>query len=1167
MNTSKFASLAALGLCLSLAACSGGGSDDAAASITVLSVVQDLGLDPDGTTTVVTLSEPMASIDESRFEADGGQTALTATVAGDEVTVTWDERVTPSHEVRIAGVAAVVPAFVAVETSDDSQPTFTITDAQQTPGLGGDTITVQFAGPRVVEAEAEDPDNWTLTVNGADLDLGGSVLSLVPATQVLTITTGTMANLHATFDLAATALHSVADVQLATAAVAGAASGDTTAPSLVSAEQNLAADEFGRVVDFTFDEAMDPVFAAAVGNFVGTAPDLALSVDQPSDEVLRVTFNNPIVPGVDDVGLENLIDAHGNAFVDQVTAIAAGSTVANDWAVDPELVTVSNAGGDTLTIELVQAIDPDDAEDFTHWTLEVDGAPYDLSGATFDYALTAKTLVITLATDVPTGDAFHLEGAAGDPPLDVDGQDFLAVFDGTITGDATAPTLQSAVQNRIVDPTGATLDVTFDEDLDQGLAENAANWSCSSANVVTATLLADGNTVRLELDDLAVPGSDTFDATALADLAGNLIADVLGAALTSTDLRRPEGDTAVASAIEGSDDDTLVVTFTDAMVESEVEDPDNWAVESPAGTVLDVSAATVDWDELTRTATLLFGAGTDIDLQAGDDFQVGWTTMRDIAGNVVLSDVLAGDVEAESTLPWIASAWVETAAQNVLHVRFSEPCQAADDVAGLTEYAVRTSGGALKGTAGTAVADADRMGVELTFAFAIVPASDVLDLSGVLDACGNPLFAVEGAAIEAEDPAELALDAGASSFTTVSGERNDFVSVVFDRKPSPWTLLDPSHYALDDSGTPIDLANASFGYDGALTVTITLDGPDDLALSTGTSYTITVTGLQSAQGVAMSGPSADTAAAAGDAVAPTLPVGSVKLDASSTTDTVLIELDEAIDPADAVNEALITLNGAINPDSAVAAGYRTIRATFSGGVAVGDTVAVDVRDLAGNLAALARAVSAEDVAGPLVVSVAGTAVSGAGGDFVEVVFNKELELVSGLASSNYTLQNGVTVIDLSQAALTWDSGSRTVTIGLPAGAELDPAAGITVGVADVVDLAGLVMSPANSVGGAVGGDATPPDFSAGFANYREDAGGTAIDVLFDEDVDEAFASNPLNWSVSGGVTWVMAAERWSGRFWRLTLSAPLAVGESLELVGLPDLAGNLSGAISLAPIL
>src|SRR6185436_8960721 len=103
------------------------------------------------------------------------------------------------------------------------------------------------------------------------------------ALQRVDVTLGASANLHATFTIAASGIHSVADVLVAAGPVGGNATGDSTPPGLVSANQNLAEDEYGRVVDFTFDEAMDPVFSTALGHFSSAAPDLATNVEQPSE--------------------------------------------------------------------------------------------------------------------------------------------------------------------------------------------------------------------------------------------------------------------------------------------------------------------------------------------------------------------------------------------------------------------------------------------------------------------------------------------------------------------------------------------------------------------------------------------------------------------------------------------------------------------------------------------------------------------------------------------------------------------------------------------------------------------------------------------------------------------------------------------------------------------
>jgi hypothetical protein len=279
---------------------------------------------------------------------------------------------------------------------------------------------------------------------------------------------------------------------------------------------------------------------------------------------------------------------------------------------------------------------------------------------------------------------------------------------------------------------------------------------------------------------------------------------------------------------------------------------------------------------------------------------------------------------------------------------------------------------------------------------------------------------------------------------------------------------------------------------------------------------------------------------------------------------VLIEMSEALDPTDATDVNLIDLNGATHPDTAELLGLRTIRATFSGGVIAGDTIDITCADLAGNSGVASRAVTNADSSGPLVVSVSGTSVSGAGGDIVTVLYNKQVELGSALSASNYTITNGGAALSLNGAALTWSSSTRVVTILLADGQNLQPGVALNVQVSDVYDHAGLAMSPAANIFGSVGGDALDPAFGSAFVNYRSDALGTVIDVLFSEDVDAVFAGDSANWSASGGQA-IVTVEPMTGRWYRVDLSAALAPGDTLGLSGLPDCAGNTSGSISIAP--
>jgi hypothetical protein len=117
------------------------------------------------------------------------------------------------------------------------------------------------------------------------------------------------------------------------------------------------------------------------------------------------------------------------------------------------------------------------------------------------------------------------------------------------------------------------------------------------------------------------------------------------------------------------------------------------------------------------------------------------------------------------------------------------------------------------------------------------------------------------------------------------------------------------------------------------------------------------------------------------------------------------------------------------------------------------------------------------------------------------------------------------------------------------------------------DLAGNALS-AQPAAVAVDGDNVAPDFaspSSAFLNTFEDANGMTIDVQFSEDVSETFVENASNWTVVGGGASVTSAMLRAGNTVRLTLNTGY-LGQMLSLNGLPDLAGNTSGAITVTPI-
>jgi len=509
----------------------------------------------------------------------------------------------------------------------------------------------------------------------------------------------------------------------------------------------------------------------------------------------------------------------------------------------------------------------------------------------------------------------------------------------------------------------------------------------------------------------------------------------------------------------------------------------------------------------------------------------------------------------------VTAVWVETADATQLHVRFDEPVEHFDDF--WSPYVLRDAGGLdVGGGPPTVVVDADQMGARLTWAVGAVAGTHTLDVKGIADLAGNQMFPAELIPVLAEVASGPGLGAGLSEYLAVSGERNDTLSVVFAQPVSRWGLLDPANYDFTDGGDTADFSIASLAFDGVDRVDVVFDGSGSIDLDNG-AYTLTVDGVLSAQGVAMGAPSLDTVNAGGttDLVSASAIATRTRLDAADPTNSVLVELDEALDASEAVDTNNYTVGG-VNPTSVTQLGPRTVRGTWAGVVTQGQMVNVTAADLAGNLGAVSEAIQAADTSGPAVVGVAGVVAPDTGGDCIDVTFGEPVPFGPATTASNYTVSSGGTTLDVSNAQLSYDAATNTVSIPVPV--DLDEGDTVNVMVSGVPNHAGLVMSPAN-VNGAIAGDGVGPDFTEGFVNYRLDPLGQTVDLRFDEDVDAAFATDTGQYTFSGGQL-VTSATLMRPDVVRLKLNRTLGTGDTVQLTGLPDLAGNLSGTIQVEPI-
>lgn len=1185
--------LAALSFSVIAAGCSSS-SDPEVNDAQVGAAVQDLVEDRDGHTIAVSVEGSFGAIVAGSVEASAGQNATMVTLDGNRVLIEFDDRVTPSHQVRFVGIEGLTEEWISVTTTDPRTPRLGILGATQDVSdneLGGDQITIAFvAGPRVIQSEAENPDNWVLRVEGFALDLAGTVIGINPATQVATLTLGPLANLHANFTLAAN-VSTVADIALSPSPVQGTANGDAVAPGLDGVNPVLQdivpatlGDEFGRVITIDFDEPISPVFGAAASNFsvldhvdaVGVTSVTRVAVDEADNTKVRVSFSRPVVPGLDQITIDGVVDAHGNAFAAQTADLAAGSTTANGFT-SVNFNTIEGLGNDSVVAVLDQAIDPDTADDPARWTLDIDSTPVVLAPGDISYDLATKTVTIELGEDFINGLSADLSSAG---VVDIDGDIFsVPAAPAAAAGDALAPTIVFMTQNRDVDVLGTTIDVAFSEPLDVMEATDAANYTFAPVITVDSATLIGGDLVRLALQEVAVPGDVTLTVSqAISDPAGNdLGSDVGPEPLSSTDVLAPTVLSSTAQSIEGAENDALFAFFSDSLIPAEAEDVSRWSLESPIGTPWDLTGSSVSYNTSTRVATLsLTGSGVPSFL-VGEDFEVSITSIRDLGGNASDPMEVMGQATGESHRPGIEGLFISGVAGNQISVRFSEPmldpANLYDENSNVTgaRYGLIDPVTSEETFPASAVANDLGLGVILTYGSAVDPTATV-NVIGLRDAAGNILFPVVGAAIQAEDTTDP-VQAGAPGIAAVEGTNNDSVTVTFNVPMSAWQIKNRDAYVLRNVGTGLvmDLSNASFEFDGTDTLTITLGINASLSFDGSATYDLElltngINTLRTVQGVELSGTDAQSGVAVtGDVTTGPILGGTSALTVPGDPSALVVVFSETVQAAAATTETEYDFGGGSIATSVSRINDRSFYVSFGAPVSVGgvlDVTATAAIDTAGNAASGTLSIpSTEDVTPPFASSVTATIADGTGGDRIVVEFNEMLDADVSIPVEQFEVTSGGSRVRVGFVA--YDPQALTATLFVE---DLVDGQSVAVSVTGLTDVVGNAPGAPMTGSALPAGDSVTPEIVAAFVNLEAASNGTTIDVQFSEDVNTLFALVGGNWTVSTGET-ITAAEAFGSDHVRLQLSGPIGSAATLTLgAGLTDSAGNEAPDLVVDPV-
>ena len=135
------------------------------------------------------------------------------------------------------------------------------------------------------------------------------------------------------------------------------------------------------------------------------------------------------------------------------------------------------------------------------------------------------------------------------------------------------------------------------------------------------------------------------------------------------------------------------------------------------------------------------------------------------------------------------------------------------------------------------------LGVLLTHSSA-VDASAQVNVIGLRDLAGNPLFPALGGAIVPHDGTAPAIGGTPPSFEAVQGVNNDEITIVFDTAIATWNATNPANYTLVDvtpePDQPVDLTAADIRFDGDRTVTILLGAGSGASADASSTYEVRV---------------------------------------------------------------------------------------------------------------------------------------------------------------------------------------------------------------------------------------------------------------------------------------------------------------------------------------
>ncbi|MHC4838678.1 MAG: integrin alpha, partial [Planctomycetota bacterium] len=212
-----------------------------------------------------------------------------------------------------------------------------------------------------------------------------------------------------------------------------------------------------------------------------------------------------------------------------------------------------------------------------------------------------------------------------------------------VFGDMTPPQVVDATRNLWIDPSGATVDLRFDEAVDLAASVDFGVTASTGGIELERWLLDQGTVLRLRFDAPFGAGVDSLTLGDLLDPAGNLLVAWTG----TVDDAVPAPPTLASGSLllDPNGQPRLELVFTAPVLASDLADAARWTL-TAGGTGIDLGDAVLRHDAAASRLTI--DLPTVAALTAGASFRLVGEALRDPHGNLTPSLQLDGFVVAES---------------------------------------------------------------------------------------------------------------------------------------------------------------------------------------------------------------------------------------------------------------------------------------------------------------------------------------------------------------------------------------------------------------------------------------------------------------------------------------------------------------------------------------